>query len=152
MENLSQTLKDMTPAAREKYFRDHAYKIEQGRFFKKMDDKELDVQKDEFAQAAIRLSDKEDEFQQVKEDFNGKIKEMAAMQTMRLSVIRSKGKWIQGQTYMIDDQVDSVMRIYDEDGELIETRPLRSEEKQTSLLSINKTNEKKKAAGGGKEE
>ena len=150
MENLSQQLKDMTTAAREKYFKDHAYKIEKGRFFKKMDDRELGIQKDEFAQAAIRLSDKESEFQQVKEDFGGQIKEMTAMQNIRLSVIRSKGKWIQGETYMIDDQLEGVMRIYDEDGELIDTRPLRKEEKQTSLLSINKTKEKKDAAGGSK--
>lgn len=47
---------------------------------------------------------------------------------------------------------EKVMHIFDEDGELIETRPLRAEEKQTSLLSISKTKEKKNAAGGGKEE
>lgn len=147
MENLSEQLKSMTQAAREKYFRDHAYKIDEGRFFKKLTPEELTSRNSDYAQAALRLSDKQDEFEQVKEDFRGKIKEMEAMQVIRLSEIRSKGKWIQGQTYMIDDQVEGVMHIYDVDGELIETRPLRAEEKQTSLLSITKTQEKKKAAG-----
>lgn len=129
-------LEDMKPSERAAYLRDNACKVEQGKYFHEYDEEVLSAKKDEYTDGAIRLGDKEDEFAEVKADYTGKIKEMKLAQKSKLTAIRTKGEWKEGDTFMFDDQENGLMYTFDELGNEVGRRKLRPAEKQTSILTV----------------
>lgn len=128
----------MTPSARIKFLKDNAYNIKEGKYFKKFTDEELAAKKDDYVTAASQLADKQDEFKEISAKYKGEIKEMALATGSQLSAIRQRGEYTEGETYMFDDQAEGFMYTFDENGEELERRRLKKEEKQTSVLTAAK--------------
>lgn len=128
-------VQNMSPADRLAFLRDNAYKVEEGKFFKKFLPDELVSLKETFSQQSLALADKKAEFKQISADFKGRIKTMSEEAEITLQSIRGRGVWKKGDTFMFDDQEGGFMYIYDAEGNEIERRKLRPDEKQTSMLT-----------------
>jgi len=133
--NLQEQLNGMNPKERRSFLADNSYKVENGNYLKKLTEDELALKKDEFSSEAIKLADKEDSFSNLKKEWSSDIKELKSEQKKKLTTIRQKGEWKTGDTFLCDDQSEGQMYVFDEEGDLIEKRKLRPDEKQLSLMS-----------------
>lgn len=128
-------VQNMSPADRLTFLRDNAYKIEEGKFFKKYNPDELVSLKETFSQQSLQIADKKAEFKKISAEYKGQIKTMQEEADIELQKIRGKGLWNTGDTFLFDDQQGGFMYIYDAEGNEIERRKLRPDEKQTSMLT-----------------
>lgn len=131
-------LQSMSPKQKAQFLRDNAYKVEEGKYFKRYTEDELVDKKEEFSAKAIVLSDLEDEFTDLKKDYSQRVKDQKETQRHLLSRIRAKGEYAEGETYLFDDQENGVMITYDCNGNEVDRRKIRPEERQTSILTASK--------------
>lgn len=139
MEIIIEEAKFMNPVERKKFLEDNCREVKQGKYFQKHTEEETLVLKEQLAEQAIVIAEKQEHFKTVKTQLGGEIKTLVEEQNNTLSAIRSKGVMKEGDTYMFDDQKEGFMYFYDVNGNLLDKRKLRPDEKQITMhSSINK--------------
>ncbi|AMD85099.1 hypothetical protein SAMN05444369_101311 [Capnocytophaga haemolytica] len=118
---------------RVRLLRDNAVKMEELSYPKTLSSEQLSEMKDELAKQDISLQKLEDEKKEVTADYAQRIKVAKAERNVVLHSIRTGVQEVTETVYLIDDQDERKMYVYNEDGDLISSRPLKQEERQMTI-------------------
>jgi hypothetical protein len=98
---------------------------------------ELAQMKEFISSESINLMDKREEFDAIKKEFNKAIKEYDMQIKGALKDVKRGFSDNDEEVFMVDDQDAGVMEIYDAKGELLSSRPLYANERQTKIVELN---------------
>jgi hypothetical protein len=129
---------ELPPAERKTLLQDNADNIEQTEYYKDLSPEELDIKRESLTENLIQLSEWEDELQEVKETYKGKMKPKKEQNGILLTQIKTRKELVSGTLYHIADHENSVMETYDENGEFVSSRRLKPSEKQQRLFPVKK--------------
>ena len=117
----------------------NADKIEQTTYLKPLTEEELNERREMLTDNCIKLGDLEEEKAEMVADFKAKIDPLKAVNKDLLWELRVKQAKVDGTLYHMANHDESMMETYDQNGELVATRRLRPDEKQTRIpLNIAK--------------
>jgi len=125
-----------------KYLENSCYSIKDDYSFTvELSEEELAKVKTDLAQDSIELADLEEKFKAIKKEFSEDIKERKARIKETVNELRFKARPGRGRVFQFDYQDEGMMGIYNEDGRLVNVRPLEPIERQRSIMSITGRNE-----------
>ena len=78
----------------------------------------------------------EDELKETQKELKAKIKELKKLKTQLLREIQFESVSQTGTLYAMDYQNEGMLAFYDPSGQLVMSRPLKPEERQTSFLTV----------------
>ena len=113
-----------------------AQKVEERSYTKNLSDEELLERKNEYSEIGIKLSELAKKKSEILEDFKLKMKEPQTRSKELIDSIKFKSEQRYGMLFLIDDQENGIMNIYDSNGICVETRPLTREERQLTLKAV----------------
>jgi hypothetical protein len=116
----------------------NADSIEETNYLKPLTPEEMDIRREELTENAIKLSEYEDEKKEAMKEFKEKMDPLVTANKLLLSELKTKQAKVAGTLFHMANHDDGMMETYDEQGELIGTRRLRPEEKQTKIFSLPK--------------
>lgn len=116
---------------------DNADHIKEGEYFKPLTEDELRGVREKFAETAIEFKKLKEELKKVQNDFKSKMFPVENSMTVLLQSIRSRGNTINGTLYFIANHEDGNMDVYNSDGQLVESRRLRPDEKTQTIKFLN---------------
>jgi hypothetical protein len=112
-------------------------------YMRKFSQEELEDFKQELSENSIEIDILETELSEVKKEFKDKLKPKKQEVKIILKALREKVKEVKDEVFVLKD--NDFYCIYNSEGELIESRPLRPAEKQTTIFQTLRTgtNDKK---------
>lgn len=102
-------------------------------------DNDLEEMRANLSELAIIKNDQEEELKELSRDLKKSIKTQNEKIKSILRFLKDKYDLQEQEVYEFDDQENKLMLTYNAEGVLINSRPLRPAERQTTLLNINKT-------------
>lgn len=102
-------------------------------FLKQLTKEELDLEKDNLAQVAIRQAALEEEKKAVMDQFNDKAKKLKLHFVETLNAIKTGGTMVEEVVYMVPDYETRMMNMFDENANLVQSRPMTADERQRDL-------------------
>ncbi len=128
-----------SPNEREQLLRDNANAIEEKGYMKPFSDDEVNEQKDNLAQTVISISQIEQEKKDVNADFKARLKPLETEKKTLLEHIKNKSEYVVEDCFKIIDHETEMVGYYNKDGLLIESRPIRANERQMVMFPVKKT-------------
>lgn len=139
-EVISKQLEGMDANEKAAFLSNHAMKVERDQFYDKpLNPGEISAAKERYTEGAIKRDMAIEAFNKVKAEHNEKVKAITKGISADLYAARTGTVQMKCDKYFVDDQEAGRMYIYSGDGELLEERALRSDEKQTRMMSIANT-------------
>lgn len=114
--------------------KDNAVRVEEMTYSKSFSEEQLIEKKDALARQDIELFKLEEQKKEMTADFNQKIKNVKTSRNRNLNEIRTGVEEVTEDVYLLDDQEERKMNYYNDEGDLIFSRPLKQEERQLSIL------------------
>lgn len=94
---------------------------------------ELDFKRESLTDNCIQLNEYEDELKTVKADFKDKMEPLKDANKLLLRQIKTRQEELKGTIFNYADHIDGMMYTYDENGDLVGSRRLKPEEKQSKV-------------------
>lgn len=135
---MSRFMPDATPNQRLQMLQENAAKVEQRIYQKPLTEDEVTARREKHTDNAIAFGDLEDAKKEALADFKAKMDPIKVESKQLLWEIRTKQAKVDGIVYMIPDFESKMMDTYDSEGELIESRRLRPDEKQGLVSQMKK--------------
>lgn len=136
MENILQNITDLKE--REQTLIDTCHSVMEGTIKKAYTSAELAMFKDQLMTQSIELNSKKDELKELSAPLKVEIKECTSVIRDLCQKLKYKVEEVEGKIYLMDDQDQQIMFMYNSTGEFQGTRKLMPHEKQTSIKSISK--------------
>jgi len=137
MNEIEIQLASMSELERRNWLDDNASKIEENQtYHRTMTNEEIIVSKEIFAEHAIVLNAKTEEFKEIKSEFTKEAGKIQDQMKAELNKFKTGKEELKGNLYFMDDQNNSLMYVYDQTGQQIECRPLRPNEKQKTIFTL----------------
>ena len=114
-----------------------AYATEETSYFKVLTQEELDERRETLTENYIKISDLEAEKKQITENIKAQQKPMQVENMELLTTLKTKSERIEGVLYHVDDQESGMMNSYDVNGDFIQSRRLKPNERQGSMFKLN---------------
>jgi len=111
----------------------NAESVEEMTYSKSLMPEEIEKVRIDFAQKAIEINSKEEEFKEVSEEFHRELKPIKKEFKESLQVIKTRQKEVTEKVYILKDFKEGMLGIYNCQGDLISSRRLTSEEMQLSI-------------------
>lgn len=118
---------------------DNCDKIEEVGYMKPFSPDQLLDMKDRLSNVSIEINDIECEKKAQNDIFKAQLKPLAEERSKLLGNIRNKAEHVKGECYKFVDQEAGEVGYYSPEGFLIESRPIRQEERQMTIHSIGRT-------------
>lgn len=118
-----------------------AWGIEERSYTKNLTPDEVVRKKDDYAEIGLVLSEIAREKKEAAADFKFREKEPKVAAEILLSAIKFKSEQKHGKLFMVDDQEQGMMYLFDNTGVCVDARQLDKKEKQTKLKAINSNEE-----------
>lgn len=109
--------------------------IEKVKVFFSQDD--LDEMKSRLSESSIERKAVEDELSEISKGLRGQIKSHTKEINNLLRLLKNKYEYENQEVFYFDDQENGLMLTYNIDGELVSSRKLRPDERQTSIINMN---------------
>ncbi len=113
-----------------------AHSIEETSYYVELTQDELDVRREKLTDNFIKISDIDAKLKQSSDLLKAEKKPLVEENAGLLQTIKSRSEEKQGVLYHVDNQEEGMMYSYDEEGNLVQSRRLRPDEKQSSIFSI----------------
>jgi hypothetical protein len=107
--------------------------IEETTYEKDLTQDELDAKREEFVDNSIKVSTFEDEFNEEKAKFKGKIDPIKMHNKILQQEVKTKKQKVKGTLFHMANHDTGYMETYDHEAELVSTRRLRPDERQARL-------------------
>ena len=130
---------DLPIEQRAQALEDNAYRMEETTINRPYSEEQLVEFKDELASEMINLNELEVELKVIKDDFKAKMKPYLLKKAELLKNLKLKHEESFETVYLMDDQQDGTMTVYDSQGKFILSRILYPNERQTKLIPIRDT-------------
>ena len=134
-----QFMPELSSNDRLRLLQENAAKTTDGIYQKPLTPEQLDANREKLSDNLIQLSQWEDELSAIKDEYKTKMKPSKEENALLLGEIKTKQKSIVGVLYHVPNFEEKMMEVYDEEGELIESRRLRPDEQQGRLFIAGKT-------------
>ncbi len=125
---------EISEQERVQIMRNHADHIEETSYEKELTPEELDAKREEFVDNSIKVSTLEDELNEVKATYKGKIEPVKLHNKILQQEVKTKKQKVKGTLFHMANQELGYMETYEESGEMISSRRLRPDEKQARLF------------------
>lgn len=130
-----QKLKNLSLQDRRDVLESEAYEITEGEFLRPLSTDELAIIKDELADKSIKRSLIEKEYDEVKAGYKGRLKPLQAEIATAVTVLSTRMKTQQGKVYVIPDMELNTTFFINENGDILNSRPIKPEERTQMRLS-----------------
>lgn len=124
---------------RRQMLEDNCDKIEEVGYMKPFTPDQLLGMKDKLSNVSIEINDIECEKKAQNEIFKAQLKPLVEERSKLLGNIRNKAEHVKGECFKFVDQEAGEVGYYTPEGFLIESRPIRQEERQMTIHSIGRT-------------
>lgn len=125
---------DRLPREREQFLRDNADAIEQDRVRKPLTREELEDAKDKLTEVSLKLRRKKDKYEEVKKHWRDEVIDpLKDTVGELLDKLENKGEIVDGEIFYIRDHNNNMVYGFLEDGSQVRSRPMRHEEKQSTI-------------------
>lgn len=121
------------------FLEDNADSVESKEYFKRFTPQELKEKKDRKIEVDVEVADLDEEKKAKMKEFKDKIDPLAKEGKLLLKCIKKKGEVISGRLFKFIEPEEKMVGFYDEQGDLIESRPAFPDELQTTIYQLNRT-------------
>lgn len=136
MNNIIEEAKNMPEPVRADFLRNHCTQVQNGQYFKRFDEFDLQQSQAELSDKAIELDRAEEELALAKATHSAKIKKLKSEKRDLLTGLKQNGEWKEGEQFLFADQSRGIMELYDQDGEFVSSRKLLPAERQRKLQDM----------------
>lgn len=126
-------LKDLSPAERLSILEGDNAGIEEGNYVKPLDNEETSILQNEMVAVMIKRSMLETEFDQVKKDYKDRIEPLKELIAESLDNLKTRTKQVAGKLYKMIDYDNKAVHFIDVEGNVVNSRMLKPEERNFSL-------------------
>jgi len=113
--------------------------VEEKGYMKPFTPDELNEMKDTLASTTIEINDIEEEKKEVMVEFNERLKPFKEEQKILLVNIKNKAKFVNEKCYKFIDREERMVGFYNENGDLIDSRPTYANELQGTIFQMKRT-------------
>ena len=132
-----QSVADLPLQQRKDTLESMCYNMTEGKYTKQLNDEELAEKKSTLAEISIQIAEIEEEKKDAMKEFKTRLEVPTTVKVELLGAIKHKSEYREGILFHIDDQETGMMYIFDDNAECVDIRPLRREEKQIKMKSLN---------------
>ena len=125
--------------ARIAFLKDNCDGVEKKGYMKRFTPEQLQQMKEALSETAIEINDIQEEKKEVMADFKAKLKPLSEEKKELLSGLKNKAKHTSEECYKFIDVEAREVGFYNEDGDLIESRPAYADELQRNIFQIGRT-------------
>jgi hypothetical protein len=91
------------------------------------------------SEESISLMEQEEEFSVIKKEFSQKTKALKMQLKSALKDLKRGYTETNEQVFLVDDQDEGLMHIFDSKGKFLQSRKLYPDERQTTIINLQKT-------------
>ena len=122
--------------ARRKFLEDNADAVEKKEYMRHFTPEELLRKKGGLSETCISINDIEEELKSIKQEFAEKLKPLIETKKRVLGELKKKAELVNEDCYKFIDAEAREVGYYNQNGDLIESRPAYSEELQTTMFQV----------------
>lgn len=134
-----QLFADYSAKQRAEMLRDNADTIEEKGYMKSFSEDEIRERKDDLAQSVIGIAQIQQEKKDANDEFKSRLKPLEVDKNRLLEEIKNKAEFVNEECYKMVAHDEGMVGYYNSKGELIESRPIRADEKQSTIFQMIKT-------------
>lgn len=121
------------------FLTDNCDKVEEKGYMKRFTPEQLSQMKEELSETAIRINDIEEEKKAIMEQFKEKLKPLTEEKSRLLKGLKNKAEHVTEKCFKFIDLESREVGYFNEDGDLIESRPAYADELQGNLFRMKAT-------------
>lgn len=125
---------DYTGESRERFLKDNCDKVEEIGYMKPFTAEELDDMKNELAETSIQINDIEEKKKAQMEVIKEQMKPLLEQKAELLTNIKQKSQYVNENCFKFIDYTEGMVGYYNSEGELVECRPIRADERQLTIF------------------
>lgn len=125
--------------SRKQFLADNTDGIEKKVYMRQYTPEELLKLKENLSETCIKINDIEEELKEIKKEFKERIDPLLEAKKKTLEGLKNKAELVEENCYKFVDDEAREVGFYNENGDLIESRPAYSEELQKTLFSVLRT-------------
>lgn len=134
MKEMKDLFQDFDPEERKQMLEDNAYSIKKDeKYTRALSSDELVNARDDLANISIEIEERKSALKEYSKERKSEIKEQESERLKLLAQISYKAEELKGNIYLMDNQEEGIMEMYDEFGHYIGQRPLFPQERQLTL-------------------
>lgn len=126
-------LPKMSESERTDFLDAHSTEVKDLTYMKPLTTEELNIKRDDLAQAAMQKSVLLDELAQVKKDYKDRIEPLSKQFSENLKAIKIKAIEVTGKAHKIPDYDNQAVHYVALDGTVVNSRPMLPEERQFTI-------------------
>lgn len=130
---------DYPEKQRRSVLEDNADKVEEIGYMKPFTPEEMEGMKDDLSKVVIGINDIEEEKKSKMDEIKMRLKPLDEEKKELLSNIKNKSEYVTEQCFKMIDHDNGMVGYYNNMGMLVESRPIRQDEKQKTLFTALKT-------------
>lgn len=121
---------------RRQFLADNADAVEKKEYMRHFTPEELLKKKEGLSETCIYINDIEEELKEIKKEYAEKLKPLVRRKKRVLGELKKKAELVEEDCYKFIDVKAREVGYYNQNGDLIESRPAYSEELQTTLFQV----------------
>ena len=125
---------------RKQFLADNADKVEKKDYMRHFTPEELLKKKEELSETCISINDIEEELKEVKAEYSERLKPLITAKKQALEDLKKKAELVEEDCYKFIDEESREVGYYNQNGDLIESRPAYSEELQKTIFQVLRKN------------
>jgi hypothetical protein len=122
--------------ARKQFLADNADAVEKKEYMRHFTPEELLRKKEGLSETCISINDIEEELKEIKQQYAEKLKPLIETKKRVLGELKKKAELVNEDCYKFIDAEAREVGYYNQNGDLIESRPAYSEELQTTMFQV----------------
>lgn len=123
-------------AARREFLANNADSVEKKEYMRHFSPEELLKLKEGLSETCISINDIEEELKAVEQEYSERLKPLLARKKEALEGLKKKAELVEEDCYKFIDTESREVGYYNQNGDLIESRPAYSEELQTTMFQV----------------
>lgn len=128
---------------------DNADSMEEVGYMKPFSPDEMETMKDRLSKVVIDINDIDEEKKAANDEFKLRKKPLETEKQSLLENIKNKSEYVVENCYKFIDHDEGMVGMYNGEGELIESRPIRPDERQATLFGQLRPGNKKESEKTG---
>lgn len=126
-------LKNLPQSERETILIGESATVEEQTYLIPIDEPELSVIKDDLSMASVKKAYIDEEIRQAKEEFKARLEPLVDKISESIESLKSRSKKVTGKVYSLPDFENKMMHAVDSLGNVLNSRPLKPEERQRMI-------------------
>jgi hypothetical protein len=131
--------KDIEAGARRiDFLESNSDKVEEKGYMKRFTPEQLAQMKENLSETDIEINDVEEEKKEVIKDFKARLDPLTDERKRLLKGLKNKAEYVTEKCYKFVDMDERTVGYYNQEGDLIESRPAFPEELQANIFQLNR--------------